>query len=462
MALERNLALEAAIKELGWSQERVATHFRHVAAESGAVELLSVTRSHISQWLRGVKPSDRGADILCATLSRGLGRVITASEVGLAPARQARPASEWDVDSVSALADLGSTSDMLSRRQVIGGSIYSAVGAALPPARWWDSRLATAQKRAPVSRLVISPVEVEAVREATAFFSSRDQRLGGRAGRAALTTYLRTDVVDYVTGRFPSEQVRRDLVSAAGELVYLAGWMDFDADRQGSAQRNFQLALALAAEADDAPLAGHILRAAAHQAVDLGHPGRALQFAEASVDRRRYGLAGSREKSLLGVVHARALAAAGRRQDALTALRQAEDDLGNAGTPGGGDDPARVGFFGEASLAHETACTLRDLGDLQGAETAFVHSVRTRPPAFARTRAVTLGYLGDVQVRQGRVDAACATWHQALDAMAGLQSGRARSTVVQMRRALSPVRGRGGSTAAQLDRRAQEFLRTVG
>ncbi|MFF4924169.1 Tat pathway signal protein [Kitasatospora sp. NPDC001261] len=462
MAHERNLLLAAVIKELGWSQEQLAGHFRRIAAEQGADELLSVNRNHIAQWLRGVKPSGHAPDILCATLSRGLGRVITPSAIGLAPADEAPAAPGWDADSVSALADLGSSSDMLSRRQVIGGSVYSAIGAVLPPEPWWQNRLAAAQRRVPLSRLTVSPVEVEAVREAAAFFSSRDQRLGGRAGRAALTTYLRTDVADYMAGRFPSEQVRRDLAAAAGELVYVAGWMDFDAGRQGSAQRGFEVALALAAEADDAPLAGHILRAAAHQAVDLGHPGRALQLAEASMDRRRYGQASSREKSLLGVVHARALAASGRRQDALTALLRAENDLSNAAPAGSGEDPARVGFFGEASLAHETACTLRDLGDLQGAETQFQHSVRTRLLPFARTRAVTLGYLGDVQVRQGHIEAGCATWDQALDAMVGLQSARARSTVVQMRRSLSPVRGRGGSVAARLDRRAQEFLRTVG
>lgn len=95
-------------------------------------------------------------------------------------------------------------------------------------------------------------------------------------------------------------------------------------------------------------------------------------------------------------------------------------------------------FFSEASLAHETACTLRDLGDLEAAQTEFKRSVRTRALPFARTHAVTLGYLGDVQVRQGQVEAACATWTKALDGIDGIQSGRVRDTVVQMSHALSP------------------------
>ncbi|MEV6421729.1 hypothetical protein [Streptomyces sp. NPDC051662] len=122
------------------------------------------------------------------------------------------------------------------------------------------------------------------------------------------------------------------------------------------------------------------------------------------------------------------------------------------------DEPGRVWFFGEASLAHETAATLRDLGDLKGAEKQFRHSVRTRRAQFARTHSVTLGYLGAVQIQQGQLEAACDSWGQALDAMSGVQSGRARETVVQMRRALSPFRNRGGSAAVELDARARAVL----
>jgi hypothetical protein len=69
------------------------------------------------------------------------------------------------------------------------------------------------------------------------------------------------------------------------------------------------------------------------------------------------------------------------------------------------DEPSRVFFFGEASLAHETACMLRDTGDLSGALTAFRRSVHTRKATtFTRTHAVTLGYLGDVHARRGEID----------------------------------------------------------
>ncbi|MFI0776274.1 Tat pathway signal protein [Streptomyces sp. NPDC021212] len=462
MARTRNTALAAVIKETGWPQTQVAAHFVRVAAEHGADELLSVTRSHIAMWISGTRPEGWATHILCETLSRRLGRVVTPTQIGLAPVEAAVAARGWDVgmDTVAALVDLGDAYMDMNRRQALKTSAYSLAGAALPPDRWWGESLDRARARKAVSRLTVTDAHVEGVRAAMRFYSRQDQRLGGRAGRDALIAYIRSDVASYMGARFPNDQLRQDFVAAAAELVYLAAWMAFDSSEHAIAQRTFALALRLAAEAGDAPLAGHILRAAAHQAVDLGHPARAMELADGSMDSQRYSLASPREKALLGVVHARALAADRQKTAALAALRRAEDDLSHAD---GTEEPARVFFFGEASLAHETACTLRDLGDLKGAEAEFKRSVRTRAlPIAARTHAVTLGYLGDVQVRQGHLDLACATWSTALDTMTGIQSGRARDTVVRMRRALSPVRLRGGSTAAVLDERAREILRGIG
>jgi hypothetical protein len=144
----------------------------------------------------------------------------------------------------------------------------------------------------------------------------------------------------------------------------------------------------------------------------------------------------------------------------LGPLIRAEDNL--AAADPGDDEPSRVFFVGEASLAHETACTLRDTGDLAGAMREFRRSVRTRKAAtFTRTHAVTLGYLGAVQARQGGVEEACATWSSALDAMDGIRSGRTRQAAVDMRSALSPFRQRGIRAVTDLDARAATYLTAV-
>ncbi|GAA3368430.1 Tat pathway signal protein [Streptomyces sannanensis] len=457
----RNEKLAAVIAQTGWSQPKVAAALVRVAAEVGADELLGTTRSHIAMWIAGTRPRGRAPLILCETLSRRLQRSVTLAEIGLStPVPGAVPVSEWRVDTVTALLDLGRSDVDLERRQLLAGAAYSVGGLVLPGQQWWDEAPQRARSRPAATNRRIGDAEVNAVRELTEFFSARDQRHGGMDGRTALYQYIRDDVARYVGGVFASDETRSNLLSAASEAVYVAGWMSFDASEHEAARRYFTLALKLAAEADDAPLAGHILRAMAHQATDLGHPRAAVNLAAASVERKRYSLATPRERALLGVVQARSLAADGQRREAIAALLRAEDDLAAAGP--GDEDPSRVWFFQRASLAHETARTLWTLGDLDGTLREFNNSVLTRKAdTFSRTHAVTLGYMGTVQARQGNVEAACATWALALDAMEGVQSGRAREAVVNMRRVLSPFRNRGISAAAEIDERAKAVLERV-
>jgi hypothetical protein len=410
----------------------------------------------VSKWAAGHAPSDHGPEFLREALSRKLGRTVTADEIGLRSASSPqRTGPDWGADTLSALTDLGRLDVDLDRRSALGAAAYSVAALALPATSWW-SQMADQGAGRRTSGRAVGRGDLEAVRDMARLFSRIDQKHGGGHARTAVVQYVTYDVVSLLRGRYADDQVKRDMLAAAAELAYLAGWMAFDNADHATAQRYFTGAVKLAAEADDPPMAAHVLRAMAHQAVDLGHPQHALDLAAASVDGRRYALASPRERSLLGVVHARALAAAGEKKAAAAALLRAEDDLRAADVS---DEPARVFFFTEASLAHETACTLRDTGDLTGALAQFRRSVRTRQAAaFARTHAVTLGYYGAVQARQGAIEEACATWNRALDAMDGVHSGRARQTAVTMRSALSPYRQRGVRAVNETDARAAVVL----
>ncbi|NIL64800.1 hypothetical protein [Salinispora arenicola] len=236
-------------------------------------------------------------------------------------------------------------------------------------------------------------------------FSRVDQRRGGGHARTAVVQYLTADVSVFLRGRYVDERVRRDMFTAASELAYLSGWMAFDNGEHALAQRYFSSSVKLAAEAGDPAMAAHVLRAMAHQAVDLGHHREALELSSASIDRSRYLAASPRERSCSAVVHARALAVNREPKAAAEALLRAESDLSAASE--GDDEPGRVFFFGQASLGHETACTLASTGDLRAAVSQFRLSVRTRKASsFTRTHAVTLGYLGLVQARQGELEEA--------------------------------------------------------
>ena len=454
-----NAKLATAIARAGLSHAQVARMFVRVAAEAGAHEFVGVGRSHVSHWVGGSKPSGRGPSFLCEALARCLGRVVTLDEIGLAgEATASRAAHDWHADTLIVLADLGRVDVDVERRRLLGAAAYSVAALAVPGEQWWVQMADRGRARSTAGAFRVGRGDVEAVREMTGMFSRIDQRRGGGHARTTVVRYLTAEVAGYLRGRFPDDRVRREMFTAAGELAYLSGWMAFDNAEHADAQQFFTVAVKLAAEADDPPMAGHVLRAMAHQAVDLGHSRQALELATASVDGKRYALATPRERALFGVVHARALAAADEKRAAATALNRAEADL--AAAEHGDEEPGRVFFFGEASLAHETACTLRDIGDLPGAIRQFRRSVRTRKAAtFTRTHAVTLGYLAAVQARQGNIEEACATWSRALDAMDGVRSGRTRQVAVDMRSVLSPFRRRGIRAVAELDARAASYLR---
>ncbi|MCD5310083.1 tetratricopeptide repeat protein [Kineosporia babensis] len=140
----------------------------------------------------------------------------------------------------------------------------------------------------------------------------------------------------------------------------------------------------------------------------------------------------------------------------MVALKQAESELAAASSADA--EPDRVFFVSEASLAHQSGCVLRDLGDLRGALEAFERSVQNRQRSkFPRAHAITLGDLGDVQARLGRHDDAVATWSQALDAMSGVRSARTRAIARRIRvmTASKPVRVAGSE---ELAARVEHYL----
>lgn len=254
MGRTRNTRLEAVIQELGLSQRQLAARFRAVAAEHGASELQSVAQPYIARWIAGSPIEGRAPYILAETLSRGLGRRITLADIGLAaPAEPEPQPPAWSEDTLTTLVTLGSTDMDINRRRLLTNSVYSLAALAVPEDRWFEQAIDRARARRPLSDYRVTVQDVEAVREMAAFFSRRDQKRGGRAGRTALVAYLRSEVAELLNGRFPTEDIRRGMTSAAAELAYLAGWTAFDAGEHPVAQQWLTIATKLAEEAGDAP-----------------------------------------------------------------------------------------------------------------------------------------------------------------------------------------------------------------
>src|SRR5690606_21269608 len=109
-----------------------------------------------------------------------------------------------------------------------------------------------------------------------------DNRFGGGQVRSAVGDYLDTAVAPLLReGRY-DERTGRRLASAAAELTRLAGWMAYDLEQHGLAQRYLIQALSLARSAGDHALGGEILAGMSHQAVYIGRPDHALDLARAA------------------------------------------------------------------------------------------------------------------------------------------------------------------------------------
>lgn len=128
MVRARNEALVALLREAGWSQPQAAAAVARVAAESGVRELEAISRSHIAMWVQGTQPSGQAPHILRETLSRRLGRRLTLADLGLEGEAigQTDSGSDWSVDPLTMLAELGSDDLDMHRRKLLATATYSA------------------------------------------------------------------------------------------------------------------------------------------------------------------------------------------------------------------------------------------------------------------------------------------------------------------------------------------------
>jgi hypothetical protein len=291
----------------------------------------------------------------------------------------------------------------------------------------------------------------------TAMFTAIDERHGGQHGRAAVVQYLTSDVTRLCHASYGSQAGKSAMLSAAAEVAYLCGWKANDAGESGLAQRYYLQAFALTQEASDDLHQAFILRIMAHNGMDLRRPESTLDLAETALTRVQGRLDPAAE-AIFSVTVARALAHAGRPNDAVAQLRQAQDLVLR------GDQqalPHWAGLWGSprACVNSHTAKTLNRIGDHAAAERYYAAAARARlHPDQQRITGLDLAAQGGEQAAQGHVDQACATWGRALTSLDGVRSARAAKAVGGMRRAVRPWLWRGARTAADLDERARSWL----
>ncbi|WP_037706847.1 hypothetical protein [Streptomyces griseus] len=449
-----NQALRGLLGEAGMSAAELAAQVNAIAAENGLV--LGYDRSTVAHWLSGTRPRGDATALVVEALSRKLRRSVTLTDAGFLPApgggedtahgSAASSHEDRDEDAARSLGQLATwpTGHTASRGRAERGAPFRLAALRLPP----YEQIATSPfpTGEPPEGARVQASEVQGIEAMARVFHHVDITFGGGQGRRALVAYLASDVRPRLH-RPAAPAVRRRLLTATGELAYLCGFMHFDDDLQGLAQRYYLVALRLAAENGSRPDHAVALRALSVQADALGHRREAVRLAESAAAHvagphlRRAFVYGQ-----LAVAHA----GEGTRHEALRALAHAETMIERAGSAQ--DTP--VGAYHHASLLHQQGVVRLRLGDERGAAAALAASVRHRPADERRARALLLADLARLHLRARRLTEALEVWHRFLDDRSALSSGRVDRAFADMRGLLRPY-SRHPSARALLDRAAR-------
>jgi tetratricopeptide (TPR) repeat protein len=432
---QANGQLRQALAEGRCSHSRLARAVVDLAAREYGLSL-KYDHSSVIRWLDGQQPRSPGPELIAQVMSERLGRFISPADIGMRasdgvidlgydlpltwPAGVANLTALWKAD--------------MDRRHFLTGSSFAVSAYAnagvrlltLPPAETPLARSAGHR---------IGDGDVTSLREIAKTYRQLDNRLGGGQLRAAVVQLLDGQVTPLLRSASFSESTGRLMASVAAELAQMVGWMAFDAEVHGLAQRYLIQALGFARLAGDDPLTAEILAAMSQQAVYVTRPDQAIDMARAACS------VASRTGSLVLVTECHVAEAHGHaaRNDARAcskALTAAEHSFSLARDRY--ESPEWLRYFDEAYLSARIAHCFRDLGEGTQAVSYAQRSLDMNGD-FVRGRAFNLALLGTALTQQGDIDQAVAVGLEAASIAKTLQSQRSVRYIINLRKQLTEV-----------------------
>ncbi|MEU7163975.1 hypothetical protein AB0A70_04920 [Streptomyces morookaense] len=411
-----------------WSRSQFALVINRMAAEAGLT--LRYEQSAVSHWVAGTVPSPPVRRLIVEAFSRKLRRTVTHAEAGLPLAAddQVPP----DIDTVEGIVDLGRADMDPSRRHVVAAAGLFSAALAVPlfadPAHAVEAAPAMPGKQT----VRIGAGQVEAVRRMTDKIADILDELGGAHARPMAAAFLVNTVAPWLRAR-ATDAVRKDMWSAASDLVYLTGWMAMYERDHGTAQNYYVKALKLAGQAEDHVTYCRTLRGMSLQASHLGHGPLALELADSAAEAAPQ--AGPRLQAFLTGQQAHAASMVGDHRRARSLLAATETSLMKA-------DNRReaVGGYNESSYAFHVSHVLYEGRDLPGSIGALQQALRAQPSHERQGRVHFYAVLAQRQLEHGHLEAACESWARFLDEYEHVSSARGDEHFDTMRLRLKPFR----------------------
>ncbi|MFI7703253.1 hypothetical protein [Nonomuraea sp. NPDC049480] len=434
MEREPNRLLQQLIAEAGFSHKGLARRLNDLGAARGTPGL-KYDHSSVLRWIGGQRPRDPVPCLLMEIFAMRLGRPVTSEDLGMpaiiTPLDLGQEFTHTWQEGVATVTALW-RADVERRRFLIDSTF--AIGAGSIGAMRWLTSPAEGHLGGMGTRRV-GRADIAAIHEVTRSFGELDNRFGSGRVRSSVIKYLDTAVSPLLKDGSYGESTGRSLAAAAAELTRLAGWMAYDMEQHGLAQRYLIQALRLARGAGDQTLGGEILAGMAHQAVYMGQPAHALDLARAAQVAAR----SARVNTLLASAHVLEAHAHAGRGDARAcgASLHAAERAFDARKPA--EEPRWLSYFDEAYLSAKFAHCFRDLGV---GERAVRHARRSldMDSRYVRGRMFNLSLLAAGLLQCGELEEACSTAASALTLAGELHSARSRSYAADLRRRLEPYR----------------------
>ncbi|WP_165953673.1 helix-turn-helix transcriptional regulator [Streptomyces sp. 8K308] len=335
---------------------------------------------------------------------------------------------EEDADSQRADADrVRGTSDAGDVTAAVGRRAFLAVGglAALDQTSIHEVLPRIVPHELPRT---VRPDDLDQVRAAARNHASWDNQYGG-AGM------VRTAAIGQLAWAASLLDVRcpptleAELFTAVGQLAIVMGASAFDAYEHAHAARLLEFGSECADRAGNWHLRATAYSWRSRQATWCGSPDAGLTLAETGLVRA--DRLTPRERGMLHVARARALAKMGARQETLAAIGHADDTFAHADEA---EDPAWMAYYDYAQHHGDTGHAAFDIALLPGQSPALAAArLRTaiahHTDAYVRSRALSGTKLATLTMTTGDPQEATVIANRALDEIGQLRSKRAVSDV---------------------------------
>ncbi|MGH3379433.1 MAG: hypothetical protein ACRDP6_32340 [Actinoallomurus sp.] len=448
---EANTQLQYWFDRAGFTRQDLA-HRVGKRAETRGEPQVRPDESRVRRWLDpGEIPRPPVPEILAELFSERLGIPLTPADLGLPgpdqPLLRTGIDLPWHCSSTTtAMIDQLSRSDLMLPRMSPDDAAEIQQGKALltPLQHWPYAEPSILTPSAEPFNGRIGHSEVSQIRQVTAMFRETDNRIGGGLSRKAVVAQMQ-QVNALITSCTYTEQVGRELFRAVADLGSVAGWMSFDANMHGSAQRLFVLALHAASEGGDKALGAHILQCMARQMSHLGQIKDALDLLALAQYGSRHEAAPA-TKAALAALESRFRAIDGHLAESDAAAGAALDAYERDNPTD--DIPDWMRWFDRAELcatlgvAHQIAARQSTGPErFRRAErsTALINeALSLRPPDRVRSSAFDRIGLARTHIVAGELEGACQETRTAITMYDDLSSVRMADRIAELDAELAP------------------------